>query len=76
MEYRDALIMIDHQTERLTRIVEDMFTLARADDDGDLHVAEFYLDIGHVETAAASILAREGRQDRSRKYDRNSLSRR
>jgi heavy metal sensor kinase len=59
MEYRDALRMIDHQTERLTRIVEDMFTLARADAGRrPLHVAEFYLDELVGETAAAaSILA-------------------
>lgn len=30
-EYRDALRVIDEQARRLTRIVEDMFTLARAD---------------------------------------------
>ena len=30
-EYRDALKVVDEQAQRLTRIVEDMFTLARAD---------------------------------------------
>ena len=30
-EYRDALAMINDQTRRLSRIVDDMFTLARAD---------------------------------------------
>jgi two-component system, OmpR family, sensor kinase len=30
-EYRDALKVVDEQARRLTRIVEDMFTLARAD---------------------------------------------
>ena len=30
-EYRDALAIIEEQTTRLSRIVEDMFTLARAD---------------------------------------------
>ena len=30
-EYRDALAIIEQQTARLSRIVEDMFTLARAD---------------------------------------------
>lgn len=30
-EYREALQIIDEQARRLTRIVEDMFTLARAD---------------------------------------------
>jgi two-component system, OmpR family, sensor kinase len=58
-EYRDALRMIDGHTERLARIVDDMFTLARADDGRrPLHVAEFYLDELVSETAAAaSILA-------------------
>jgi heavy metal sensor kinase len=31
-EYRETLAIIEQQTTRLTRIVEDMFTLARADD--------------------------------------------
>jgi heavy metal sensor kinase len=30
-EYRETLQIIDQQTERLARVVEDMFTLARAD---------------------------------------------
>jgi two-component system OmpR family sensor kinase len=30
-EYRDTLIIIEQQTTRLSRIVDDMFTLARAD---------------------------------------------
>lgn len=44
-EYRDALSMIDEQTRRLTRIVEDMFTLARADAGRrELQKSTFYLD--------------------------------
>ena len=30
-DYRETLQIIEHQTERLARLVEDMFTLARAD---------------------------------------------
>lgn len=30
-EYRDAMVIVEQQTARLSRIVEDMFTLARAD---------------------------------------------
>jgi heavy metal sensor kinase len=44
-EYRDALEMIDEQTQRLTRIVEDMFILARADTGRyPLRSSKFYLD--------------------------------
>lgn len=62
-EYREALAMVDQQARRLTRIVEDMFTLARADVFGakgqrDLERREFYLDELVAEAAgAASILA-------------------
>lgn len=44
-EYRDALRIIDEQARRLTRIVEDMFTLARADVGRQtLRASDFYLD--------------------------------
>src|SRR5437773_2916919 len=44
-EYRDALEVIDQQARRLTRIVTDMFTLARADAGRRaLHRNDFYLD--------------------------------
>ncbi|HZT76080.1 MAG TPA: ATP-binding protein [Vicinamibacterales bacterium] len=33
-EYRDALTIIEQQSNRLSRLVEDMFVLARADADG------------------------------------------
>jgi len=58
-EYRDALRVIDEQTRRLTRIVEDMFTLARADAGRyRLRKSRFYLDELIEETArAAGILA-------------------
>jgi heavy metal sensor kinase len=58
-EYRNALAMIDDQTRRLARIVDDMFTLARADAGRrPLSRVAFYLDELIVETArAASVLA-------------------
>jgi heavy metal sensor kinase len=58
-EYRNALAMIDDQTRRLARIVDDMFTLARADAGRrPLSQCAFYLDELVVETArAASVLA-------------------
>lgn len=62
-EYRDALALMDAQTRRLTRIVEEMFTLARADAGRrPLELAEFYLDELLTETvqAAAVLGARKG----------------
>jgi heavy metal sensor kinase len=62
-EYRDALTIIDEQTRRLSRIVEDMFLLARADAGHQpLHPSDFYLDELLAEAArAASVLsARKG----------------
>jgi signal transduction histidine kinase len=58
-EYRSALAMIDDQARRLGRIVDDMFTLARADAGRrPLARCAFYLDELIVETArAASVLA-------------------
>jgi heavy metal sensor kinase len=44
-EYRDTLAIIEQQTTRLTRIVEDMFTLARADAGSyPVHRTLMYLD--------------------------------
>lgn len=53
-EYRRALTMIDQQSRRLTRIVDDMFRLARADA-GRLTFQDraFYLDELLMETARA-----------------------
>jgi signal transduction histidine kinase len=58
-EYRNALAMIDDQTRRLARIVDDMFTLARADAGRrPLAHSALYLDELIVETArAAGVLA-------------------
>jgi len=58
-EYRNALTMVDEQGRRLTRIVDDMFKLARADA-GRLALQQraFYLDELLTETVrAAGILA-------------------
>ena len=58
-EYRDALKIIDEQTRRLSHIVEDMFTLARADVGSQgLRPCDFYLDELIMESArAADVLA-------------------
>ena len=58
-DYREALQIIEQQTDRLTRVVDDMFTLARADA-GSMPVqqAPVYLDELVDETArAARVLA-------------------
>ena len=53
-EYRDALRIVDDQTRRLTRLVEDMFTLARADaGQYPLQRGTFYLDELAAEVARA-----------------------
>lgn len=58
-EYREAIAMMDEQTRRLTKIVEDMFTLARADTGSrPLEQSDFYLDELLEETIrAAGVLA-------------------
>ncbi len=54
-EYRDALAMMDAQVRRLARIVEDMFTLARADAGRrPLRHSDFYLDELICETTQAA----------------------
>jgi heavy metal sensor kinase len=59
IEYREALALVDQQTQRLSRIVEEMFTLARADaGQRKLQKTDFYLDELLTETArAARVLA-------------------
>ncbi|MGH9935151.1 MAG: ATP-binding protein [Blastocatellia bacterium] len=62
-EYRDALAMINDQTRRLARIVDDMFTLARADAGRrPLTLGGFYLDelIGETARAAGVLATRKG----------------
>ena len=58
-EYREALASIQRQTQRLMRLVEDMFTLARADAGRrPLHRSVFYLDeLVSETTEAARVLA-------------------
>jgi two-component system, OmpR family, sensor kinase len=60
-EYREALAVIEQEARRLTRIVEDMFLLARADAGHPvLQVTKFYLDELLAESArAANVLASE-----------------
>jgi heavy metal sensor kinase len=56
-EYRDALRMIGDQAQRLSSIVEDMFTLARADAGHlPLRHTPFYLDELVVDVAAAATI--------------------
>ena len=44
-EYRESLTIVNDEGQRLTRMVEDLFTLARADaGEYPLVVADFYLD--------------------------------
>lgn len=56
-EYRDALGTIEQQTQRLGRIVNDMFVLARADSNGVVvQSAEMYLDEVLSEAAQTTAL--------------------
>jgi len=58
-EYREAMAVIEQQAGRLSRIVEDMFALTRADmNELPLDISEVYLDevIGDT-TRAAGVLA-------------------
>jgi two-component system, OmpR family, sensor kinase len=44
-EYRESLAIVHNEASRLTRIVEDLFTLARADAGQHPHIpSDFYLD--------------------------------
>ncbi len=58
-EYREALAVIEQQAGRLSRIVEDMFALTRADmNQLPLDISELYLDeIVADTTRAADVLA-------------------
>jgi two-component system, OmpR family, sensor kinase len=60
-EYREALQIVDEQARRLTRIVEDMFMLARTDSGpGTVHFHDLSLNELISETArAAQVLARQ-----------------
>jgi len=62
-DYREALKLISEQARRLTRVVEDMFMLARVDAGRHpLHRSHFYLDelLGETARAAAVLAARKG----------------
>ena len=62
-EYREALAIIEQQTSQLTRIVEDMFTLARADlGKIPLEMTNLYLDevIADVTRTSAVLAQRKG----------------
>jgi heavy metal sensor kinase len=62
-EYRDALGLVGEQARRLTRIVEEMFTLARADaGQPSLQPSDFYLEevVAESARAAAVLGARKG----------------
>ncbi|HEY8461542.1 MAG TPA: ATP-binding protein [Blastocatellia bacterium] len=60
-EYREAIQMMNEQTQRLSRIVQDMFTLARADSGRyPLHKKALYLnDLLDEVARAARLLASE-----------------
>lgn len=56
-EYREALTTMQQQIRRLTRLVEDMFTLAHADTGRrTLQASDFYLDELIQETTRAAVL--------------------
>jgi heavy metal sensor kinase len=62
-EYRDALAIVAQESRRLRQIVDDMFTLARADADQPvMHPAPLYLDDTLTEAVqAARVLAAQKR---------------
>lgn len=62
-EYREALATIDQQLMRLSRIVEDMFTLALADAGAyQPEQSDFYLDEVIAETVRAARILAERKQ--------------
>jgi two-component system OmpR family sensor kinase len=62
-EYRDTLAVIEQQAARLSRIVDDMFTLARADTGSyPVHRGPLYLDEVVDEVARAARVLAAGRQ--------------
>ena len=59
-EYREALTVIEQQARRLTRIVQQMFVLARADaGHPSLEIADLYVEEVIRETAQASAILAE-----------------
>ncbi len=64
-DYRESLAIVAEQSARLTRMVDDMFLLARADADGrPLERADFYLDELIGECARAVRVVADQRQVR------------
>ncbi len=62
-EYREALEIIEQQTARLSRIVDDMFTLARADAGSyPVRSVPMYLDEVVEEMVRASRVLADGKQ--------------
>ncbi len=64
-EYREALTIVEQQARRLSRIVEDMFVLARADaGHPTLQDTEFYLDelVAETTRAAAGLASQKNLQ--------------
>lgn len=62
-EYRDAIRLIDEQSQRLSRIVQDMFMLVRADDGHyPLHKESLYLNdlVEEVARAGRALAAAKG----------------
>jgi signal transduction histidine kinase len=62
-EYREALTLVDEQSRRLGRLVDDMFTLARADaGHAPIRPQTFYLDelIAEIARAGSQIGSRRG----------------
>lgn len=64
-EYREALRIVEQETRRLTRIVEDMFTLARADAGHPaLRNTEFYLNELVADAARGAAVVAAGKSIR------------
>src|SRR4030095_15978243 len=62
-EYREAMAMVGDQARRLTRLIEELFTLARADaGQREIERKSFYLDELVTETAraASGLASRKG----------------
>jgi heavy metal sensor kinase len=70
LEYRDALAIVDQQASRLSRIVEDMFALTRADmNQIPLNVGALYLDEVITDTARTSDLLAQRKRVRLQLQD-------
>ena len=62
-EYQETLTIINEQTRRLKKVVEDLFTLARADaGQREMEPSDFYLDELVAETARAAAVLGASKQ--------------